>query len=299
MTVASEITRIKTNIANAYNSASEKGATLPAVQNSDNLATCISSITGGGNSSKYSISIDNILGDVDENGVLQLPSDSFNAVFNGVKDVAQYGLYYRLRNILTIETVSFPDLEKVSNNNACVSLFENASGLKFVDLHKLTKITGSQSCYSMFRGAGVESFDLSNLTEVSGYGGASNLFSSCKVKFVDLHNLTKITGNTACSGMFSKCDQLESVDLSNLTTKYYKGCENMFNGCTKLSSISFPALTTVTGAPFGTSTSHYIFGKCTALTEIHFRADMQTTIEALTSYTDKWGATNATIYFDL
>ena len=298
MTVASEITRIKTNIANAYNSASEKGATLPAVQNSDNLATCISSITGGGSSSKYGVSIDDILGDVDNNGVLQQTTGSFNVVFNGVRDVGEKGLYRKFY-ASSIANCSFPDLEKVSNNNACVSLFENASGLKFVDLHKLTKITGSQSCYGMFRGAGVESFDLSNLTEVSGYGGASNLFSSCKVKFVDLHNLTKITGNTACSGMFSKCDQLESVDLSNLTTIYNKGCENMFNGCTKLSSISFPALTTVTGAPFGTSTSYYIFGKCTALTEIHFRADMQTTIEALTSYTDKWGATNATIYFDL
>jgi hypothetical protein len=47
MTIASEITRIHTNIANAYTAASGKGATLPAIQNSDNLATCIGSISGG------------------------------------------------------------------------------------------------------------------------------------------------------------------------------------------------------------------------------------------------------------
>lgn len=48
MTIASEITRINTNIANAYTAASGKGATLPATQNSANLSTCIGSIPSGG-----------------------------------------------------------------------------------------------------------------------------------------------------------------------------------------------------------------------------------------------------------
>jgi hypothetical protein len=47
MTIASEITRIQSNIAAAYTAASGKGATLPATENSDNLATCIGSISGG------------------------------------------------------------------------------------------------------------------------------------------------------------------------------------------------------------------------------------------------------------
>lgn len=48
MSIASEITRINGNIASAYTAASNKGATLPATQNSANLATCIASISGGG-----------------------------------------------------------------------------------------------------------------------------------------------------------------------------------------------------------------------------------------------------------
>lgn len=48
MTIASEITRINNNIADAYTAASGKGATLPATQNSANLATCIGSISAGG-----------------------------------------------------------------------------------------------------------------------------------------------------------------------------------------------------------------------------------------------------------
>ena len=52
MTVASEITRIKNNITKAYNSAKVRGAIAPAVQNSDNLASCIDTIvTSGGSGS--------------------------------------------------------------------------------------------------------------------------------------------------------------------------------------------------------------------------------------------------------
>lgn len=47
MSIVSEIERIKTNIANAYTACQGKGATLPTVLNSANLAECIASITGG------------------------------------------------------------------------------------------------------------------------------------------------------------------------------------------------------------------------------------------------------------
>lgn len=48
MTIASEIQRIKTNIANAYDMAEAKGATMPATKNSDNLSLTIDTISGGG-----------------------------------------------------------------------------------------------------------------------------------------------------------------------------------------------------------------------------------------------------------
>lgn len=49
MSIASEITRINNNIANAYTQCNSKGATMPQTQNSANLSTTIASIpTGGG-----------------------------------------------------------------------------------------------------------------------------------------------------------------------------------------------------------------------------------------------------------
>lgn len=47
MSIETEITRIKTNIANAYNKCEAKGATLPTVQNSENLSSAIESIEQG------------------------------------------------------------------------------------------------------------------------------------------------------------------------------------------------------------------------------------------------------------
>jgi hypothetical protein len=56
MTIASEIQRIEGNISAAYTAADAKGATMPATENSDNLATCIASIpSGGGGSGKYQL----------------------------------------------------------------------------------------------------------------------------------------------------------------------------------------------------------------------------------------------------
>ena len=48
MTIASEITRINGNIAAAYTALSNKGATMPATQNSNNLATTVASVPSGG-----------------------------------------------------------------------------------------------------------------------------------------------------------------------------------------------------------------------------------------------------------
>ena len=48
MTIASEIQRIQTNIANAYDVLEAKGATMPATENTDNLVTTIDTISSGG-----------------------------------------------------------------------------------------------------------------------------------------------------------------------------------------------------------------------------------------------------------
>ena len=66
MTIASEITKLNTNLGAAYTAVDSKGGTLPQAQNFDNLATAISSIPSGGDSSSASIFDGNYF--VDSNG---------------------------------------------------------------------------------------------------------------------------------------------------------------------------------------------------------------------------------------
>lgn len=354
MTVASEITRIKTNIANAYNSASEKGATLPDVQNSDNLADCISSITGGGSGSKYGISIDSVLGDVDDNGVLLQPTDGFNAVFNGVKDVGDKGLYCKFY-AGSIANCSFPDLEDVTGARALESAFANST-LSEIDFPKLTNISGTQAFLRAFERTSISKVPFTNLKTLTGRTCLSYVFNDCKnlitIEFPELESVSGyncfqyVAGNNnsyletisfpklktvqgerafgSIAYLYSKLkkalfpllesvdggssgyafrqtfrsDSINEVDFTSLTSILgNKDFFQTFYYCTSLTTISFPSL-----IDFGTTYINQldsVFYNCTNLTEIHFRADAQATIEGLTGYGSKFGATNATIYFDL
>uniref|UniRef100_UPI003865CADA hypothetical protein n=1 Tax=Methanobrevibacter sp. TaxID=66852 RepID=UPI003865CADA len=55
MTIASEIQRIKTNIANAYDALENKGATMPATEDSANLASTVNTVSTGGTIESLSI----------------------------------------------------------------------------------------------------------------------------------------------------------------------------------------------------------------------------------------------------
>lgn len=55
MSITSEIQRIKDNIASAYNECNSKNATMPDIQNSENLPNTIATITTGGGTLQYPI----------------------------------------------------------------------------------------------------------------------------------------------------------------------------------------------------------------------------------------------------
>ena len=105
---------------------------------------------------------------------------------------------------------------------------------------------------------------------------------------------------------FSNCKALVSVDLPACTTVStyafawcsvesvnLPACESIagyaFRMCDNLTRLNLPACTKLYNQSFGQS----------SITEIHFAAANQATIEALDGYATKFGATDATIYFDL
>ena len=85
---------------------------------------------------------------------------------------------------------------------------------------------------------------------------------------------------------FWACPQLTSVDLSSVTTIQ----NSAFYKCPKLTTINLPKATSIGDSAFG---------DCSNLTAIHFASTNESKITALSGYSNKFGATNATIYFDL
>ena len=162
----------------------------------------------------------------------------------------------------------------------------------------VTEIANDSLKYAFYGRLGITSVDLSSLQSVGVYG-LSSAFQDCKgITSIDLSSLQSVE-IYGLSSAFQDCKGITSIDLSSLQSVETYGLSSAFRGCTGITSISFPSLTSVYSNSFGNISVTGAFRNCTALTKIHFRADMQATIEAMSQYADKWGANNATIYFDL
>lgn len=258
---------------------------------------------------KFGVSIDNILGNVDENGI-PLFGELFSFVGTGIIELSgDYKFGYRFYATVW-DRVYFPDLVRIGNGRAalsdaacCQSSFaynRYVVGSVVVDMPKLESIDGNYVAQDMFRISNINSLNMPNLVTINGQSAASGMFAYNKLAQVSLPSLTTISGSSAAAQMFAN-SSVESIDLSSLTTvSGSNACREMFENNPNLIRADFPSLTTITDVgALGTSSSNGMFAGCAGLLEIHFRADAQATIEGLSGYSSKFGATNATIYFDL
>ena len=195
---------------------------------------------------------------------------------------------------------------RLGSQSLCCRFFNKTKyiGPKIVKFGDVNYVFGSALYYAFaFDGTWIyehalESIDLHSVETVEGLGMAYVCLGQKKlVGHIDLGNLKKIE-DSGLLGAFEKTG-ITSINLDNLTTVGRQGLSKTFSN-TKLTSLFFPALTSVdTRAFVGSLSSGDMLYQCTTITEIHFRADMQATIEATTGYSRKWGATSSTIYFDL
>lgn len=123
MTIASEIQRIANNIADCYTAAENKGATLPEEQNSDNLATCINSISTGSTINNEDIS-------VTENGVY-IHSDGYTGLGTVTVDVInKSGMHYSGDNTFTPTDTGVIDSTGISlSGGFCLDATPNCNQL--------------------------------------------------------------------------------------------------------------------------------------------------------------------------
>lgn len=141
-----------------------------------------------------------------------------------------------------------------------------------------------------------------NLANVTSIG--SDAFSQCSA-LVTL-NLPKVT--TLGDSTFYNCAALTNINLPSVTTIE----DSTFLGCSLLTDVRLPKVKTLKTQAFRNcislktiqlpavnSIGSNAFTDCLNVSEIHFAAANKSAITSASGYSNKFGATNATIYFDL
>ena len=172
MTIASEITRIKTNIDNAYTALEAKGATIPDEKNSANLASTVNTITGGSGETNYLGRI------VTEDGVLQYPTESFSfSLPDNVTSIGDNGLQYAFYVCTNLTSNGLNNVTSIGNGGLYYA-FYGCTNLTSTGLNNVTSI-GSRGLYYAFYGCiNLTSVDLSNLASI-GSRGLQYAFRGC------------------------------------------------------------------------------------------------------------------------
>ena len=310
-TIAEQLTSLANTKAAIKQSIIDKGVQVADTDPFSAYPAKIGQISGGGGATtKYGVSIDNLLGNVDENGSVQRPETGFIFDGTGIKTIHIDNSFTNRFSFTNWSRVYFPDLISIGDGSAyidvgpCYQAFYYALSPsyvsdKIVDLPALESINGQFAAEDMFRFSYISSVNMPKLTTINGTSAVKCMFAYNKIPQVSLPSLKTINGSGAAIQMFLDSN-VESVDLSALATVSGSGaCRQMFQNNPNLIRADFPSLVSVEANSFGTTSTNAIFASCTGLTEIHFRADAQATIEALSAYGVKFGASSASIFFDL
>ena len=308
-TIAEQLTSLANTKAAIKQSIINKGVQVADTDPFSAYPAKIGQISGGGATTKYGVSIDNLLGNVDADGVLQELTTEFVFDGTGIKEITQAarGTFAHRFAYTRWQEVRFPDLVSIGDGGTlsqyCLGTFSNNADYSkrhTVDMPNLEAINGQSAAEEMFQSSNVETINIPKLTTINGTSAAQNMFSGNYIRQVSLPNLTTISGSSAAISMFD-ANNITSVDLPSLATVSGSGaCRTMFRKNTGLARVDFPSLASVEANCFGTTSTNAIFASCTGLLEIHFRADAQAVIEGLSAYSTKFGApSTCTIYFDL
>lgn len=260
---------------------------------------------------------------VNDNGTIKYSSIT-PSVLTGVTNIPQYMFYDRSLCAAKVSGVlSFPDVTFVGGYAFRDSFTDN--NLTFVGFGSLETLNSNYCFENAFKNNKLTGFDFSKLKTVSQNSVFKSAFANNTTLIGDFSfpsleiiyqfdqcfqycsgieffgfpkckTLGSSLSSASFSGTFSGCSSLTGINfnaLESTPSNYDNTYANSFAG-TALTKLRFPMLTNMSAKSFGTN----CFSTNT-LTEIHFRKDMQTTVEALDNYSTKWGATNATVYFDI
>lgn len=261
---------------------------------------------------KFGVSIDNLIGDVDENGIYQEPTETFELDLTGL--IAQNANnklttvvcpYLCAGNKNLVGTIDLSNFEgEVGWGNghvvAFTSAFMDTSITDVILPRKKNDDSATVEFNNTFAGCMLNSVEFL----CDKYGSSDgfllrNSFDGCTIENVKgIENIKEIE-KSGLFNTFANATLPEEWYFNSLTTINGEGFYATFKLAKGIKKLYFPALVNATADAFGSLSSTAAFYTCTSITEIHFRADMQATVEAMKRYSSKFGASNATIYFDL
>ena len=264
---------------------------------------------GGGATTKFGVSLDNLLGNVDENGVYKLSDTPFTFDATSIKKLPELSddlfayKFYKLPLIGTVDLSNYMH----GNVNASVAQFFTQA-FSYTGVQKL--ITPREKYNSAFNMQFYQSFQhcdalkeivFSNPIISSSAFAFAETFQHCDFSGASINfDIITSIGPQGFYSAFKYCKLPEEIRFTNLTEITHKfAFREAFSQTTGCKRYFFPLLTSVTSDAFGDST-RLTWYNAKDVEEIHFRADMQATIEAVTGYSSKFGApSTCTIYFDL
>lgn len=190
MSIASEIIRINNNIANAYTQCSNKGATMPATQNSANLANTISTISGGGGAD-----LDNY----------------FNRTIDSVSTSSSSFAAKVLKKIPTLTIASgITSLDYAFYNFGQNNLNLSFDGIDCSSITTMKYTFASQSSGNRI----LQSVDCSSITNTSNVNDVDSLFNY-NINLETITNIFSLSGQVRLRSAFENCQKLKTLDLSN------------------------------------------------------------------------------------
>ena len=308
-TIAEQLTSLANTKTAIKDAIVAKGVTVADDTPFSGYAAKIGEIQGGGGApaTKFGVSIDNIIGDVDANGAYINPKETFEMDFSKLLSIASkadsrilpYVFYHNECAIGTVDLSNFTGSPTPSKN---IYLFEYGfahSGINKVILPKhLSESSGNIYMNNSFEWCELDLLEFGGAPIGIDYLQLSSSFRQATIKEIKGLDAIETIYESGLPSAFTYATLPAELNFVSLATLESKALQNTFNNAKGIEKVYFPALISAHTQAFGSSATNGTFYR-SSVTEIHFRADAQAVIESLYGYASKFGATNASIMFDL
>ena len=302
-TIAEQLTSLANTKTAIKDAIVAKGVAIADIDPFSAYPAKIGQISGGGApATKYGVSIDNILGDVDADGSYKSPAGDFVLDLTGVKSIKRSddnsnkgfnSLFYNEDRCVAVIGNDLID----SNLRDCFynvcALDTRLSVFEFNSIETIVAQSMFGACNNYGNSKLVPHFN--KLKSIKSYSATfDSAFSSAKIEPDETFPSLEYVSGTMQFNNFRKLSEGDVVVFSRIRT---------IVGATSAYSSTFGSIYTknlIWKFPNATEFTGYIWYISTSYPgEIHFAAANQAALEACDGYANKWGNAGATIYFDL